>query len=74
MIKKREYLKNPNYVEIKQYISEQAKGKSKNILRQTKIKIQNMEMWNAAKTVERGNFIEINTYIKKKRKKRLSNI
>ena len=28
-----------------------------------------MEMQNAAKAVERGNFIEINAYIKKKREK-----
>lgn len=74
MIKKREYWKNPNYVEIKQHISEQAKGKSKNILGQTKMEIQNMEMWNAGKAVERGNFIKINAYIKKQRKKQLSNI
>ena len=33
-----------------------------------------MEMQNAAKAVERGNFIEINAYIKKQRKKELSNI
>lgn len=33
-----------------------------------------METWNAAKAVERGKFIEINVYIKKQRKKQLSNI
>ena len=58
----------------KQWITREPKGKSKNILGQTKMELQNMETWNAAKAVERRKFIEINANIKKQRKKQLSNI
>lgn len=42
-----------------------SKGKSKSMLRQTKMKPNYQNLWYAAKTVLRGKLIMINAYIKK---------